>query len=390
MKLPINPLLYLVSLACASGIVLNIMGTVKPQIRWDRKTVEPRIRDDVKKLVDQGGKVLPDNNQWRYDTNWPFWELFKSANFTGYRAPEPVAKPTGEPKAPALGALDVDLRQKLMLICISLGGDNTRAVVQYLDQVDVPQKFKRKNPATAVPVPMGNRGGRGRRPPPMTAPISNTVPAHHVDVGQHLWSPYTNFYLVGVAGDARSVFFEDRGKPKVKGKYPSQEVLKNELGLPEDVLERLVREARRGGTGTKAPAAASPTGPKQPKTKWRDVENSKPISENEWIVSRKDLGYINQRGNKFIHEDVHLGDYSGGSGKTKIRGVAVRKLSRQARGLGVNEGDILISLNGIKVKNRAQALREGKRLWKKGVRSFRAVFLRRGREITMFHHFPPK
>ncbi len=388
MKLPINPLLYLVSLACASGIVLNIVGTVKPRIQWDRKKVE-RVRDDVKKLVDQGGKVLPDNNQWRYDANDPFWELFKSANFTGYRAPEPVAKSPGGPKAPPPGGLDVDLREKLMLICISLGGDNTRAVVQYLDQVDVPQRFKPKNP-TAVQVPMGNRGGRGRRPPPMAVPISNTVPAHHVDVGQHLWPPYTNFYLVGVAEDARSVFFEDRGKPKVKGRYPSQEVLKNELGLPEDVLERLVREARRGGTGTKAPAAANPTGPKQPKTRWQDVEKTKLVSENEWIVSRKDLGYINQRGNKFIHEDVHLGDYSGGSGKNRVRGVSVRKLSQRARGLGVNEGDILVSLNGIPVKNRAQAIREGKRLWRKGVRSFKAVFLRRGREVTMIHHFPNK
>jgi hypothetical protein len=388
MKLPINPLLYLASLACAGGIVLNIMATVKPRIRWDRNTVEPKIRDDVKRLVDQGGRVLPDNDQWRYNASNPFWEQFKTANFTGYKAPEPVAKPTGESKPVAPGGLDVDLRQKLRLMCISLGGDNTRAVVQYLDQVEVPPKFKSRA-APAVPMPMGNRSGRGRRPPLMTTPMTNTVPTHHVDVGQALWPPYQNFVLVGVAEDALSVFFENRAKEKVKGHFPRQEVPKNELGLPDDVLERILK-VRRGGARPKTQAAVDPRLGDQPKSKWQDVEKTKAIRENEWVVSRKDLGYIDQRGNKFIHEDVHLGDYSGGSGKTKIRGVAVRKLSRRARGLGVNEGDILISLNGIKVKNRAQALREGKRLWKKGVRSFKAVFLRRGQEITMFHHFPNK
>ncbi|MEE9128016.1 MAG: hypothetical protein V3U11_12835 [Planctomycetota bacterium] len=34
-QLPINRLLYLVSLACAGGIVLNIMGTVRPGLSWN-------------------------------------------------------------------------------------------------------------------------------------------------------------------------------------------------------------------------------------------------------------------------------------------------------------------------------------------------------------------
>ena len=87
---------------------------------------------------------------------------------------------------------------------------------------------------------------------------------------------------------------------------------------------------------------------------------------------------------------MHLRDYSGGSGKTRVQVVNVHKLGKQVRRLGVNEGDILISLNGIPVKNKAQAIRVGKRLWRDGVRSFKAVFLRRGREVTMTHHFPHK
>ncbi|MHC4514415.1 MAG: hypothetical protein ACYTGW_21555 [Planctomycetota bacterium] len=391
MKLPINPLLYLVSLACAGGIVLNIMGTVKPRTSYDPKQVEPRIRDDVKKLVEQGGKVLPDIGQYRYDPTDPFWEQFKNANFTGYRAPEPVAVDPVQKSDVAQGALDVNLSEKIVVICISYGGDYTRAVVQYLDQVEVPEEHQTSNSAPAAVAPLANPGGRGRRPPPTLAPqVTSTVPTHHVDLGQHLWKPYDNFYLVEVAEDARSVFFENRGKPKVEDKFPRQELLKNELGLPEDVAKKLVDDARRRAGATGTANRTTPESQQPAVSKWQDVPETKAIRENEWIVSRNDLGYINQRGNRFIHEDVHLRDYSGGSGKTRVQGVSVHKLGKQVRGLGVSEGDILISLNGIPVKTRAQAIRVGKRLWRDGVRSFKAVFLRRGRQVTMTHHFPHK
>lgn len=387
MKLPINPLLYLVSLACAGGIVLNIMGTLKPRVTW--KSDEVEIREKFKQLVEQGNKVLPDIGQWRYDHTNPFWELFRSANFTGYRPPEPVTTVPIKKGDTMGGAVDVDLRQKIDVVCISYGGDYTRAVVKYRDQVEVPEKFQ---PLAAGPGDVAPQAptGRGGRPVPSVSQIRNTEPPlHHVDLGDHLWPPYQNFYLVEVAEDARSVFFENRAKDKVDDKFPRQEVPKNELGLPQDVVDTLLKAARRkGAAGTDETTTPERQGP--PPSEWLDVPETKAVRENEWYVSRKDLDYINQRGNKFIHEDVHLNDYSGGSGQNRVQGVSVQRLGQKAQGLGVSEGDILISLNGIKVKNRAQAISTGKRLWRQGVRRFQAVFLRRGREITITHHFPDK
>jgi len=384
MKLPINPLLYLVSLACGAGIVVNIMGTVKPRIPWDPK--EAQIRSGVKAAIERGGKVLPDIGQWRYDASNPFWEQFKSANFTGYRPPEPVAVDPVKKDDTLKGIPDVDLRQKLDVICISYGGDNTLAVIRYREAVEVPAKLRAPTPGPADVARPAMPAGRSRRASTAMVPqINSTVPLDHVGLGESLWPPYQNFYLVEVADDARSVFFENRAKDKVENKYPRQELPKNELGLPQDVVEKLLKVAR----GTRSVTTEKTTPSKQSPSQWQELPETKAIRENEWNVARKDLDYINQRGNKFIHEDVNLSDYSGGSGKNKVRGVSVRKLGHKARGLGINEGDILISLNGISVKNRAHAVREGKRLWRRGVRSFKAVFLRRGQEITITHHFPP-
>jgi hypothetical protein len=393
MKVPINPLLYLVSLACAGGIVLNIMGTMKPRFRWDPKEVE--LRNQVKTLMERGGKVLPDIGQWRYDVINPFWEQFRSANFTGYRPPVVEVKKDIKKDDTAAGASDVDLNEKIVVVCISYGGDEgdntyTRAVVKYRDpQVEVPENLRPSaaGPGDVARPTVPSRGGR-RPPTPVIPQMTSTVPLDHVELGTPLWKPYQNFYLVEVAEDARSVFFENRAKEKVDGKYPRQELIKNELGLPEDVAKMLVEESRRTRPAT--PNQKTALGPKKPASQWQDLPETKAIRENEWNVSRKDLDYINQRGNKFIHEDVGLGDYSGGSGKHKVQGVSVNKLGHRARGLGISEGDILISVNGIKVKNRAHAIREGKRLWRKGVRTFKAVFLRRGQEITITHHFPDK
>lgn len=390
MKLPINPLLYLLSLACASGIVLNIMGTVRPRWPYDR-TKEAEIRKGVTALMERGSKELPDIGQWRYDATNPFWEQFKSANFTGYRAPEPVPKGPDEPKTTPTGGTDVDLRLKIDVVCISYGGDYTRAVVQYLDlAVEVPEEERPPAPGPgdiARPVAPPVRGRRGP-PAPVVPQLPNTAPLHRVGLGDHLWPPFDNFYLVEVADDARSVFFENRAKDKVEGRHPRQELIKKELGLPDAVARELVRTAR--AIVRTGPEAKTTPAPGRPASQWQDLPETKAIRENEWNVSRKDLDYINQRGNKFIHEDVRLNDYSGGTGKNRVQGVSVNRLGRRAQGLGVNEGDVLTSLNGVQVRNRAHAISVGKRLWRKGVRTFKAVFLRRGREITITHHFPDK
>ena len=86
----------------------------------------------------------------------------------------------------------------------------------------------------------------------------------------------------------------------------------------------------------------------------------------------------------------YLGRLPGSRIKSKVQGVSVRKLSQRVRGLGIREGDILISMNGTKVRNRLHAMREAKRQWRQGVRTFEMVFLRRGQETTITYELPNK
>ena len=235
MKLPINPFLYLVSAACAGGIVLSILGTVTPRIDYGKKK-DIEIRAKLKDLVDRGGKVVPDIGDWDYRNADGFWHRFHSANFTGYVPPQAVDPVDQVKDATPRVAPDVDLNETLVVICISFGGEHTRVLVQYADPVgvSVPARLARSRPPVGDVVGTPPARGRGRRMPP-TPVMSSAVPTHHLAIGDHLWNPYHNFFLAAVADDARSVFFEDRGKPKVDDNYPRQELVKNELGLPLDV-----------------------------------------------------------------------------------------------------------------------------------------------------------
>ena len=56
----------------------------------------------------------------------------------------------------------------------------------------------------------------------------------------------------------------------------------------------------------------------------------------------------------------------------------------------MQQGDLIISINGTRVKNRAHAIRECKRLWKRGVRTFNYGVLRRGDAIDLTKHFRSK
>jgi hypothetical protein len=363
MKLRIHSALYIVSLALAGGIVLNIIQTIRPGHPWHADEVQ--IRNTVRDLLERGAKTLPNIHQWRHHGTALFWEQFRLANFTGFRAPDPGSgKPRGD-GGPVEAARDVDLGRKIDVLCITSGGDYTRAVVHYLGSVEVPAEHRALVP-TQTPA----------------AGDTHTTPWHHLQLGDHLWKPLDDFYLVAVADDAESVIFENRAKEKVDNDYPQQVVHRTELGLPEYVT------LFPGSMGSVMNTTTNPTPrSKEPPSEWRDLPKTTVVGE-DWHVSRKDLDYINQRGNKLVHKDMSLDDYSGLDGSTKVQGVRVRRLGQRVRGLGIQERDILISINGIKVKNRAQVILESKRLWRQGVRRFELVCLRRGQETTIAYRLP--
>ena len=60
------------------------------------------------------------------------------------------------------------------------------------------------------------------------------------------------------------------------------------------------------------------------------------------------------------------------------------------RKYGVSEDDVIVSINGVKVSGMANAKKVAQRLYKRGVRHFKAEILRRGRIIFRTYTFEKK
>ena len=94
----------------------------------------------------------------------------------------------------------------------------------------------------------------------------------------------------------------------------------------------------------------------------------------------------NDNGSQIFNEDVQMRDYSAGRGEHKIRGIQLRKLGSRVRHFGAQEGDVIISINNEPVRGMARGRRVARRLYNRGVRSFRVGFMRRGNRMFLTFH----
>lgn len=388
MKLPINPLLYLVSLGSLLGIVNEVYQQSSDPSQFYDKAKQERIKEDLKRLKQEGEIDLPDVNRWNY-SNTAWWEQLANVNFTGKveKAPEDLVdkQPTDvKPKAET-----ILLNTVLQVICIARGGVDTGIVVKYITDVSVP-KGKAVTPSTSVmsTIPAGRR--KQANIPKITAPTIGATPPHHINMGDNLWQPYDYIYLKGVSEDAYFVIFELRIEDKKDdGKYPTERIYKNELDLPADVLEKLMAGGPKKNDKNRE-TDKTLVKPKIPDSVWQDLGRKTVIRNNNVHISERDRSFLENNGQEIFTHDVTMQDYSGGRGKNKFRGVRIRKVSGRVSQFGVKADDVLLKLNGIEIKGMAHAKRTGRRLYKNGARSFRAEILRRGRIVILTYHFKKK
>jgi hypothetical protein len=77
-----------------------------------------------------------------------------------------------------------------------------------------------------------------------------------------------------------------------------------------------------------------------------------------------------------------------GSGQ---RGLQVMNVSTEIQQrFGVQQGELILAVNGTPVTTKAQAVNTGKKMYNRGVRRFVVTFLSNGREIERTYQAPDK
>jgi hypothetical protein len=189
-----------------------------------------------------------------------------------------------------------------------------------------------------------------------------------VKLGDRLWPPYNNIRLKSIAEDGLSATFV-REDPKVDAAQWKDDppLFKNELELDAELVKALVsgrRTAASRPAGQDAPTNSSAGD----QATWQDVPETRMVAPGQVHVSRKDYDYLRDNSEKVLNEDITVGSYTGKySGQ---QGIQIGRVSPRVQALGFQAGDVILSVNGEKVKNRAQAINVGRRQYDAGQRRF--------------------
>lgn len=410
-KLPINPLLYLASIGLAGGSGLLFYHTMTAP---EPKRLQ-QITAESETLRQKGRERTPDDRRDDYtEAAKAWWLQLQEANFVGKLPPEPEeAKPSGpEPPKAATVTPVAELLDVVCILADAAGGG--LCVVKYKETANVQPPVKVARSAAAPyagpsdtgarpePIPAGQPAVAPKPGRPQAARPALAVPGataglgvallHHLRIGDVLWPPYDDTALVRVEQDASAAYFARKGEAP-EGTTGEEKVFRNELQLRQDVLEELAqhpivvpgagRPARPEPSASAAPAAA-------PAGQWVDVgEHTRTVRPGHWHISRSDDRYLEENAQRIFNEDVTLQSYSSQSGN--VHGVRVAKISAQLERFGVQAGDVLLELNGVPVRSKAEALSIGKKQYQQGQRVFRARILNRyGRVEERTYYAPEK
>lgn len=422
MRLPVNLLLYVV----ATGLLGSAGYTFYQSLRESRPEVRKKAAEigmeEARDLIAGGGKgqgqaraggVLYDTAAWR--------GRFLAPNLTGKEPPK--AGSEAGPEVPVVQAR-VDQRpldeviELVSLVCDTSTkgeGGESLVIVRYKPTADVqpPRWYQLANqqvaaspqaPAAAADVVAGR--GRPSRPNPQPRPGGAAMPTS--SAGQEilqvlrvtgdgspkheamLWPPFDDVRLVRVMPDARSAWFRRNGPPTADGKAGApieEEVFRSSMDLPADVKKTIAdvlrTDARRVGAASPSTTAPVTSG------SWQEYEETKLVGSTVHI-SRKDQAMMQSNADALL-DRVNVEPWSSrtGSGARGLRFVNVAP--DVANRFGVQQGDLLISVNGESVSTRAEAITVGKRLYNRGVRSFTARFLSSdGRQFDRVYQAPDR
>ncbi|MGE3172958.1 MAG: hypothetical protein AB7O97_10070 [Planctomycetota bacterium] len=422
MRLPVNAFLYLASaglLGLAGYTFYESMQLGTQDVRTEHTERGAREAQD---LLARGRGQGPVTTTVGYNT-----AVWKAA----FLAPNLIAKPPRieEPKGPAVEVqtqkpVDVrplgDIIELVSLMCdTSTGGmgGQSHVIVRYKEGVDVqpPSWYLLENQvaagAGAVSAPSDGVPGRPRpngRPvpgrPAQPVPMSSAGTEYLQRVWvtsdgsarseSTLWPPFEDIRLVEVKEDALSAVFARSAPPApapAEGEDPppapepvTEELFKSLMASQEvakDVVALLRNRARRptDDAGTPAPVGNS---------SWQDVEETRKVGD-QWHISRRDQQVMNESPETFmnrINVDAYVSPTGSGRRGLRVLDVAPDITSRY----GVQPNELILSVNNEPVSTKADAIATGKRLYKRGVRTFVVKFLSGGREIERTYQAPDR
>jgi len=388
-KLPVNFVLYALyaaSAALVGGIGYTFYSTYKLKERFGDVALRKQISADVDKLVKAGRDAQPERKNWRYDPDsLPWWKQFSTVNVTGKLPPKPeeTTAPV-EPEKPADTGVKIDdiLVIESLLVEVGESSDQlSHIVVRYKPGVEV------RPPAALVAAADGSRpaswtpgdarpaGGpaAGGAPIPMpTTPGGELRQFVHLE--EALWPPYDNIRLVEIAEDAHSATFLREDPKKDRSEWKKETVYKAALDLDPAVVAQLVEGLRRdraareqGANGAAVQPEVVPV-PRVQETEWRDVPQTMQVAPGQFHVSRRDHDYVRDNIDRVFNDEVGVSTFRSRVGN--VEGLRIDRISPRLAQFGLEPGDIVLSINGEKVRQKQQVYTIAKRQYQSGVRRF--------------------
>lgn len=421
MKLPVNFLLYLVSIALLGVAGYTFYralprGSVKAFEGSSNKGIE-----DAKARLAKGKGQGPVTSSWNYATPW--WRnAFLAPNLLGKDPPKvgetaPAVKEEDLPRPADMRPVDEVIELLAVVYDGSAAGKGgeSHVIVRYKDGVQVvpPLWYLRENPTTMAGSALGmgpadavaaQAGGRDRRrgQSQATAPTPMPTSSAGRDILQRvfaagdgsirfeatLWPPHDDIRLVRVAPDARSAFFVRLPQPPKEGEEPGpapaeQELFRSTLSYSKEAQQAIaellrkedaerLRQTQGRDSSASGPAVSA----------WRDVEETTRIDNVYHVARKEDPDRLLER--------VSVESYVSRTG-TGLKGLRVTNVAPDvAARFGVQQNDVLLAVNGVPVTTRAEALNVGKRLYNRGTRTFVLRFLSNGSEIERTYQAPDR
>ncbi|GEM_PF-5907192 len=315
--------------------------------------------------------------RWDY-SNVDSWSIFWKANFTGKEPPKPVAKKTAKPASKPVPKTHEPISEDVELLSLFQfpGEEGTKpdayVVVRYKKPVEQAAAMDRGVPSQAAG--------------------AQALSIQLLHKGEKLKSPFDAWTLQEVLPDGSGAVFSWNGKDKETLRV--KEITATMRAASASELPRLYQEGLPGPASRpsgKSPSGAGWKGARRTR-RWRPVKKITQVAPDDWILPQKDVRDFGRNPDRWL-QSVRLGAHTlpprarkrHGGQKT---GLAIGKVSGRARELGLEEGMILISLNGRPVRTKAEAISVGKKLYKQGVRVFQATVLQYGRERTLIYRLP--
>lgn len=430
MRLPIPLLLYVTSaglFAFAGWTVYEMLPLWKESVRTEATGLGQR---EAEKLLTSGKGQGGPSITWRYGQG-AWWQAFRDANLIGKLPPPPPEASSEAEKPPPVVEKPVrPLEELFELVAIVYdsqtgAGGSSHVIIRYKPEANIqpPEWYVRENmmpPAASASVPASARDVVATRPPtarpgaaPPAPPAGQRPPANGarpsspmpvssvgremlqklwIDDGgdprrsSHLWEPYPEIKLVRVASDARAAFFVRVPPPPKEGEAAvepkEEEMLKTTLGLSQDVLRELRRLQGRDDTAVRTAPAAPAAQPK-----WVDVEETTMMNRTV-NIGRKDERVFRDNPDQ-IFSQINLDTYVSKSGS--LSGLQVRNVDPQlAARFGVQQGEVLVELNGRPVQTKAQAMQVGKADYERGVRTFQTKWWSNGQIVERTYQAPDR